>query len=121
MIPERYDEAAMQHNFWRVLALGVLATGLLFFLAGRFNFISTSLGVTLLLLLLTERPRWAAPAIDRCAWAAVFGLVLLLAVGRLLEPLWAALPFSAAREILASWALLSVLGWWAGRRQPSEE
>ena len=71
----------MKHNFWRVLALAVLATALLFFLAGRFNVISTALGTILLLLLLTERPEWEAPTIDRCAWAAVFGLILLLAVG----------------------------------------
>lgn len=121
MIPGRYDGSAMKHNFWRVLALGLLATGLMFLLRGRFNFITTALGTTLLLLLLTERPHWAAPAIDRCAWAAVFGLVALLAVGRLLEPVWAALGFTMTREVLVSWALLSVAGWWAGRSPVSEE
>jgi hypothetical protein len=111
----------MKHNFWRVLALGVLATGLIFLLGGRFNFISTTLGTTLLLLLLTERPHWAAPAIDRCAWAAVFGIVLLLAAGRLLEPVWAALDFPPTREVLVSWVLLSLPGWWAGRSPASED
>ena len=105
----------MKHNFWRVLALAVLAAALFFLLAGRFNIISTSLGVILLLLLLTERPEWRAPAIDRCAWAAIFGLVLLLAAGRLLEPLWRALPFGFNRELLVSWLLLSVPGWWVSR------
>ena len=105
----------MKQNFWRVLALAVLAAALFFFLSGRFNVISTGLGAILLLLLLTERPEWRAPAIDRCAWAAIFGLILLLVVGRLLEPVWAALPFSFAREILVSWLLLSGPGWWLGR------
>ena len=111
----------MKHNFWRVLALAVLATGLLFFLAGRFNVISTGLGTILLLLLLTERPAWRAPVIDRCAWAAIFGLILLLAVGRLLEPLWAWLPFHFARELLVSWLVLSLPGWWAGRSPASAD
>ena len=109
----------MKHNFWRVLALAVLATCLLFFLAGRFNVISTGLGTILLLLLLTERPEWGAPAIDRCAWAAIFGMILLLAVGRLLEPIWERLPFLFARELLVSWLLLCVPGWWAGRAPAS--
>lgn len=111
----------MKHNFWRVLALGMLATGVMILLHGRFNFISTALGITLLLLLLTERPHWAAPAIDRCAWAAVFGIVGLLATGRLLEPVWAALSFPPTREVLASWVLLAVAGWWAGRSPASED
>lgn len=105
----------MKHNFWKVLALAVLATALFFFMAGRFNVISTGLGTILLLLLLTERPERGAPAIDRCAWAAIFGLILLLAVGRLLEPVWTQLPFHFGRELLVSWLLLSVPGWWAGR------
>ena len=76
----------MKHNFWRVLALAVLAAALFFFLAGRFNVISTGLGA-----------------------------ILLLAAGRLLEPLWAALPFGFSRELMLSWLLLSVPGWWLGR------
>ncbi len=105
----------MRDNFWRVLALAVLATWLLFFLAGRFNLISTALGTILLLILLTERPVWGASVIDRCAWASVFGLILLLAVGRMLEPIWVALTFQPGREMLISWLLLCVPGWWAGR------
>lgn len=109
----------MRENFWRVLALAVLATGLFFIMAGRFNVISTGLGTILLLLLLTERPDWEAPIVDRCAWAAIFGLILLLAVGRFLEPIWARLPFYFGRELLLSWLLLSVPGWWAGRSPAS--
>jgi hypothetical protein len=109
----------MKHNFWKVLALAVLATCLYIFLAGRFNVISTVLGTILFLLLLTERPVWGAPTIDRCAWAAIFGLILLLAAGRLLEPIWAWLPFHFSRELLVSWLLLSVPGWWAGRSPAS--
>ncbi len=105
----------MQHNFWKVLALAVLAASLFFFLAGRFNVISSGLGTILLLLLLTERPAPGAPTVDRCAWAAIFGLILLLAVGRLLEPIWAQLPFRFSRELLVSWLVLCVPGWWAGR------
>ena len=105
----------MNHNFWRVLALAALATALFFFLAGRFNVISSGLGTILLLLLLTERPAPGAATIDRCAWAAIFGLILLLAIGRLLEPIWAQLPFHFGRELLVSWLLLSVPGWWASR------
>jgi hypothetical protein len=111
----------MKHNFWRVLALAVLATGLLFFLSGRFNVISTGLGTILLLLLLTEKLERGASTIDRCAWAGVFGLILLLAVGRLLEPIWAQLPFHIARELLVSWLLLCVPGWWAGRSPATGE
>lgn len=109
----------MRENFWRVLALAVLATGLYFILAGRFNIISTGLGTILLLLLLTERPDWEAPIVDRCAWAAIFGLILLLAVGRLLEPIWTQLPFPFGRQLLVSWLLLSLPGWWAGRSPAS--
>ncbi len=109
----------MKHNFWKVLALAVLATVVFFLMAGRFNVISTGLGTILLLLLLTERPEWRAPVVDRCAWAAIFGLILLLAVGRLLEPVWAALPFHFGRELLVSWLLLSVPGWWASRSPAS--
>lgn len=105
----------MKQNFWRILALAVLATGLIFWLAGRFNVISTGLGTILLLLLLTERPEWQAPTIDRCAWSAVFGLILLLVVGRLLEPVWALLPLNFSRLLLGSWLLLSVPGWWLSR------
>jgi len=110
----------MKHNFWRVLALAVLATAVYFLMAGRFNVVTTALGTILLLLLLTERPVWEASAIDRCAWAAIFGLLALLAVGRLLEPVWAALPFHFGRELLASWLLLSLPGWWAGRSPASD-
>ena len=109
----------MQENFWRVLALAVLAAVLYFLLAGRFNVISTALGTVLLLLLLTEKPAWQAPAIDRAAWSAVFGLILLLAAGRLLEPVWAALPFHFSRELLVSWLLLCLPGWWASRSRPT--
>ena len=109
----------MKHNFWKVLALAVLATVVYFLMAGRFNVITTVLGTILFLLLLTERPVWEAAAIDRCAWAAIFGLVLLLAVGRVLEPIWDALPFHFTRELLASWVLLSIPGWWAGRSPAS--
>ena len=105
----------MKHNFWKVLALAVLAAVVYFLMAGRFNVVTTALGAILLLLLLTERPEWRAPTIDRCAWAAIFGLILLLAVGRFLEVVWAALPFQFGRELLASWLLLSVPGWWLGR------
>ena len=111
----------MKHNFWKVVALAVLATVVLFLLAGRFNFITTTLGTILFLLLLTERPVWGAPVVDRCAWAAIFGLILLLAVGRFLEPVWAALPFHFGRELMASWLLLSLPGWWVGRSPPSAE
>ncbi len=31
----------------------------------------------------------------------------------------AALPFHFGRELLASWLLLSLPGWWAGRSPPS--
>lgn len=109
----------MRENFWRVLALAVLATGLFFVMAGRFNMVTTALGTILLLLLLTERPHWEAPLVDRCAWAAIFGLILLLAAGRLLEPVWVRLPFHFGRELLVSWLLLSVPGWWAGRSPAS--
>ena len=104
----------MKHNFWRVLALAVLATVVYFLMAGRFNVVTTALGTILFLLLLTERPEWRAPKIDRCAWAAIFGMILLLAVGRLLEPIWAQLPFLFSRELLVSWLLLSLPGWWVG-------
>ena len=109
----------MKHNFWRVLALAVLATVVYFLMAGRFNVITTGLGAILLLLLLTERPEWRAPTIDRCAWAAIFGLILLLAAGRFLEPVWAALPSQFGPELLVSWLLLSLPGWWAGRTPAS--
>ena len=105
----------MKQNFWRVLALAVLATVLFFLMAGRFNVVTTGLGTVLLLLLLTERPDQGATTIDRCAWAAIFGLILLLATGRLLEPIWVWLPFHFGRELLVSWLLLCVPGWWAGR------
>jgi hypothetical protein len=105
----------VKHNFWRVLALAVLATYVLFLMAGRFNVITTGLGTILFLLLLTERPEGGAPAIERAAWAAIFGLILLLAVGRLLEPIWARLPFYFGRELLVSWVLLCVPGWWVAR------
>lgn len=105
----------MKHNFWRVLALAVLATVVYFLMAGRFNVITTVLGTILFLLLLGERPEWRAPVVDRCAWAAIFGLLLLLAAGRLLEPIWDWLPFPLTHELLVSWLLLSVPGWWAGR------
>ncbi len=105
----------MKNNFWRVLALAVLATGLFFFLAGRFNVISTGLGTILLLLLLTEKPERGASTIDRCAWAAIFGLILLLAVGRLLEPIGERLPFYFSRELLVAWLLLCLPGWWLSR------
>ena len=105
----------MKQNFWRVLALAVLAAGLFFFMAGRFNVVTTGLGTILLLLLLTERLDRGAPTIDRCAWAAIFGLILLLATGRLFEDLWVRLPFHFGREMLVSWLLLCVPGWWAGR------
>ena len=110
----------MKHNFWKVLALAVLAAVVYFLMAGRFNVITTGFGTILFLLLLTERPVWEAPAVDRLAWAAIFGLLLLLAVGRLLEPVWAALPFHFGRELLVSWLLLSIPGWWAGRSHASE-
>ncbi len=105
----------MKHNFWKVLALALLAAVVFYLMAGRFNVISTAFGTILFLLLLTERPEWGAPTIDRCAWAAIFGLILLLAAGRLLEPIWARLPFYFGRELLVSWLLLCVPGWWAGR------
>lgn len=111
----RLEWRVMKRNFWRVLALAVLAAVVYFLTAGRFNVITTGLGTVLFLLLLTERPVWGAPAVDRLAWAAIFGLILLLAVGRLLEPLWAALPFRFGRELLVSWLVLSIPGWWAGR------
>lgn len=106
----------MKDSFWRILALAVLAGVVYFLMAGRFNVITTGLGTILLLLLLTERPAAGAPAIDRCAWTAIFGFILLLAVGRLLEPLWAALPFGFSRELLISWLALSLPGWWVARR-----
>jgi hypothetical protein len=109
----------MKHNFWKVLALAVLAAVVYYSTAGRFNLITTGFGTILLLLLLTERPVWEAPVVDRCAWAAIFGLIALLAVGRLLEPVWAALPFPFGRELLVSWLLLSLPGWWAGRSPAS--
>ena len=93
----------------------MLATVVYVLMAGRFNVFTTVLGIILLLLLLTERPEWQAPTMDRCAWAAVLGLILLLAAGRFLEPIWAALPFHFGRELLVSWLLLSVPGWWLGR------
>lgn len=105
----------MKHNFWKVLTLAVLATAVYFLVAGRFNVITTALGTILFLLLLTERPAREAPTVDRLAWAAIFGLILLLAVGRLVEPLWAALPFYFTRELLVSWLVLSIPGWWVGR------
>jgi hypothetical protein len=105
----------MRHNFWRILALAVLATAVFFLLAGRFNVISTVLGTILLLLLLSERLEPGAAVIDRCAWASVFGLILLLALGRLLEPVWFRLPFFFGRELLVSWLVLSLPGWWASR------
>ena len=109
----------MKHNFWKVLTLAVLATAVYFLMAGRFNVITTALGTILFLLLLTERPVWEAATVDRLAWAAIFGLILLLAVGRLLEPIWAALPFRFGPEMLVSWLLLSIPGWWAGRSPAS--
>lgn len=111
----------MKRNFWRVLALAVLAAVVYFQMAGRFNVITTGLGTILFLLLLTERPEWGAPAVDRAAWAAVFGFLLLLAIGRLLEPIWAALPFRFGRELLVSWLVLSVPGWWVAASSPAEE
>ena len=105
----------MKQNFWRVLALASLATVVYFLMGGRFNVITTGLGTILLLLLLTERLDREAPTIDRYAWAAVFGLILLLAAGRLLEPVWARLPFHFGRELLVSWLLLCLPGWWVGR------
>ena len=111
----------MRHNFWRVLALAVLATTVYYLLAGRFNVVTTGLGTILLLLLLTEKPAWGAAVVDRCAWAAIFGLIALLAVGRLLEPVWAALPYRFGQELLVSWLLLSLPGWWLGRSRPSGE
>jgi hypothetical protein len=110
----------MNENFWRVLALALLATVVFFLMAGRFNVITSVLGSVLLLLLLTERPAPQAPAIDRCAWAAIFGLILLLAAGRLLEPLWVQLPFYFGRELLVSWLVLSLPGWWLSRSSTTE-
>lgn len=109
----------MKHNFWRVLAVAVLATTVYFLMAGRFNVVTTVLGTILFLVLLTEKPAWGAPVVDRCAWAAIFGLVLLLAAGRLLEPIWAALPYYLGRELMVSWVVLSLPGWWVGRSPAS--
>ncbi len=101
----------MRDFYWKVLAVTALAIAVLFLLSGRFNAISSMLGAILLFLLLAARPPARPAWAERGAWAAAFGLILLLTIGRLLEPLWELLPIFYTRKILLSWLVLSAAGW----------
>ncbi len=102
-------------GFWKLLAIAATATAVLLFHWPRFNAVTTILGVTLGLLLLTARPASGATPLQRLAFSGVFGLVGLLVGGRLLEEIWGWLPFFYTREMLALWLVLCAAGWLAGR------
>ncbi len=106
----------MHDPFWKTLAVGVAAAVLLLILGGRFNLVSTIFGSSLALLAFSIRLDPGARLAERGAWATVAGLCLLLAVGRLLEPVWEAVPMVLNHELVASWAALSVAAWFLARR-----
>ncbi len=106
----------MHHAFWKILGAGVAAAVLLLTLGGRFNLVSTIFGTSLALLALSIRLEPGAGMAEQAARATVAGLCLLLAVGRLLEPVWKVVPLVLNHELVASWAALSVAAWFLARR-----